>query len=131
MIFDLDHFKNVNDSLGHLGGDQALRSVAAVVKRTLRAEDVLARYGGEEFAIIARGIDVEKAYLFGERVRTTVEAAVIEWNHQPVRVTVSIGAAALSCCGDGAAADGLVAKADERLYEAKRTGRNRTIGAPT
>jgi len=130
LIFDLDHFKKVNDALGHLGGDHVLRSVAAVVKRTLRAEDVLARYGGEEFAIIGRGIDVEKAYLFGERVRTTVEAALIEWNRLPVRVTVSIGAAALSCCGETAGADGLVAKADERLYEAKRAGRNRTIGAP-
>jgi two-component system cell cycle response regulator len=128
LIFDLDHFKKVNDSLGHLGGDHVLCSVAAVVKRTLRAEDVLARYGGEEFAIIARGIDVEKAYRFGERVRTTVESAIIEWNRQRVPVTVSIGTAALSCCGDNVAADALVAKADERLYQAKRSGRNRTVG---
>ncbi len=128
LIFDLDHFKAVNDSLGHLGGDHVLRSVAAAVHHTLRAEDVLARYGGEEFAIIARGIDVDKAYLFGERVRTTVEAAPIEWNLAPVRVTISVGVAALSCCGESGSADGLVAKADERLYRAKRNGRNRTVG---
>jgi two-component system cell cycle response regulator len=63
LLLDIDHFKNVNDTYGHLGGDHVLRSVGGLVKRTLRAEDIFARYGGEEFAIIARGIDVEKAYL--------------------------------------------------------------------
>jgi diguanylate cyclase (GGDEF)-like protein len=102
--------------------------VAALVKKTLRAEDVFARYGGEEFAIIGRGIDVEKAFMFGERVRVIIESARIEFNSQPISVTVSVGAASLACCTDPSP-DGLVAKADERLYAAKRGGRNRTVGA--
>src|SRR5260370_42361082 len=80
LMFDLDHFKKINDTCGHLGGDQVLRTVAALVKKTLRAEDVFARYGGEEFAVIARGIDVERSLLFAERVRTIVESARIEFN---------------------------------------------------
>jgi two-component system cell cycle response regulator len=128
LMFDLDHFKSINDTFGHLGGDHVLRTVAALVKKTLRAEDVFARYGGEEFAIIGRGIDVEKAFMFGERVRVIIESARIEFNSQPISVTVSVGAASLACCTDPSP-DGLVAKADERLYAAKRGGRNRTVGA--
>jgi diguanylate cyclase (GGDEF)-like protein len=130
MLFDLDHFKRVNDSLGHLAGDHVLRAVAALVKRTLRAEDVFARYGGEEFAIIARGTDVEQAWLFAERVRGMVEHAKVEFNGTAIPVTVSIGVASLACCADPSA-DGLIAKADERLYAAKRAGRNRSVGAAT
>jgi two-component system cell cycle response regulator len=128
IIFDLDHFKRVNDSLGHLGGDHVLRSVAGVVKRTLRAEDVFARYGGEEFAVIARGIEVERAYLFAERIRTTVASARIEFNRTNVPIPVSLGVASLACCGDAQGNEALVAKADERLYMAKRDGRNRSVG---
>jgi diguanylate cyclase (GGDEF)-like protein len=128
LMFDLDHFKSINDTFGHLGGDHVLRTVTALVKKTLRAEDVFARYGGEEFAIIARGIDVEKAFMFGERVRVIVEAARIEFNQQQITVRVSVGVASLACCTDPSA-DGIVAKADERLYAAKRSGRNRTVGA--
>jgi len=126
-LFDLDHFKKVNDTYGHLGGDHVLRTVGALVKRTLRVEDVFARYGGEEFAIIARGIDVAKAYLFAERVRVTVEMAKIEFNRLRVPVTISLGVASLLCSGEGATAETLIGKADERLYVAKGTGRNRTV----
>jgi len=127
LLFDLDHFKNVNDTYGHLGGDHVLRTVGGLVKRTLRVEDVFARYGGEEFAIIARGIDVAKAYLFAERIRITVETAKIEFNRLRVSVTISLGVASLLCCGEGATAEMLIGKADERLYLAKGTGRNRTV----
>jgi diguanylate cyclase (GGDEF)-like protein len=128
VLFDLDHFKRVNDSHGHLAGDHVLRSVAGLVKRTLRAEDVFARYGGEEFAVIARGIDVERAYLFAERIRITVANAKIEFNRTNVPITVSVGVASLDCCGDAQGNEALVAKADERLYAAKRAGRNRSVG---
>jgi diguanylate cyclase (GGDEF)-like protein len=128
LMFDLDHFKRVNDSFGHLGGDHVLRTVAALVKKTLRAEDVFARYGGEEFAIIARGIDVDQALLFAERVRGIIETARIEFNQSRIPVTISVGVASLACVTDPTA-DGLVAKADERLYTAKRGGRNRSVGA--
>jgi diguanylate cyclase (GGDEF)-like protein len=129
LMFDIDHFKRVNDTLGHLAGDHVLRDVAGLVKKTLRAEDVFARYGGEEFAVIARGIDVERAFRFGERVRTIVEAARIEFNKTAIPVTVSVGVASIVCCGGDPTGDALIAKADERLYVAKRGGRNRTIGA--
>jgi two-component system, cell cycle response regulator len=128
IIFDLDHFKRVNDSHGHLGGDHVLRSVAGLVKKTLRVEDVFARYGGEEFAVIARGIDVDRAYLFAERIRTTVASARIEFNKTSVPITVSLGVASLDCCGDAQGNEALVAKADERLYAAKGAGRNRSVG---
>ena len=127
LMFDLDLFKRVNDTYGHLGGDHVLRTVGGLVKRTLRVEDVFARYGGEEFAIIARGIDVDKAYLFAERVRITVETAKIEFNRLLVPITVSLGVASLVCCGEKATTEALIGKADERLYVAKGTGRNRTV----
>ena len=129
LLFDLDHFKRVNDTFGHLGGDHVLRTIGGLVKRILRVEDVFARYGGEEFAVIARGIDVGKAYLFAERIRITVETAKIEFNALLVPVTISLGVASLACCGEGATAEAFVGKADERLYVAKGTGRNRTVSA--
>jgi diguanylate cyclase (GGDEF)-like protein len=129
LLFDLDHFKRINDSFGHLGGDHVLRTIGGLVKRTLRVEDIFARYGGEEFAVIARGIDVSKAYLFAERIRITVETAKIEFNRLLVPVTISLGVASLACCGEGATAESLIGKADERLYVAKGTGRNRTVSA--
>jgi diguanylate cyclase (GGDEF)-like protein len=127
LMFDLDHFKRVNDTYGHLGGDHVLRTVGTLVKRTLRVEDVFARYGGEEFAIIARGIDVAKGYLFAERVRITMETAKIEFNGLLVPVSVSLGVASLACCGEAATSEDLIGKADERLYVAKGNGRNRTV----
>jgi two-component system, cell cycle response regulator len=126
-MFDLDHFKKVNDTLGHLGGDHVLRTVGALVKRALRVEDIFARYGGEEFAIIARGIDVSHGYLLAERVRITVETARVDFGGVRVPITVSLGVASLACCAEGAASDTLIAKADERLYVAKGSGRNRTV----
>ena len=127
LMFDLDHFKRVNDTYGHLGGDHVLRTVGTLVKRTLRVEDVFARYGGEEFAIIARGIDVAKGYLFAERVRITMETAKIEFNGLLVPISVSLGVASLACCGEAAKSEDMIGKADERLYAAKGNGRNRTV----
>jgi diguanylate cyclase (GGDEF)-like protein len=127
LMFDLDHFKRISDTYGHLGGDHVLRTVGALAKRTLRVEDVFARYGGEEFAIIARGIDVAKGYLFAERVRITMETARIEFNGLLVPVSVSLGVASLTCCGEAATSEDLIRKADERLYVAKGSGRNRTV----
>ena len=128
LMFDLDHFKRVNDTHGHLGGDHVLRTVAALVKKALRAEDVFARWGGEEFSVIARGIDVDKALRFAERVRTIVEAARIDFNGTRIPVTVSVGVASVTCVADPSP-EALIAKTDERLYAAKRGGRNRSVGA--
>jgi diguanylate cyclase (GGDEF)-like protein len=127
LMIDFDHFKKVNDTLGHLAGDHVLRTVAAVVKRTLRVEDVFSRYGGEEFTIIARGADVEHSQPLAERVRTTVQTATIEYEGTPIPVTISIGIASLACCTREGSVDEMVSIADKRLYLAKEAGRNRCV----
>ena len=129
LIFDIDHFKRVNDTFGHLAGDQVLRDLSSVVRSTLRAEDILARYGGEEFVIVARGIGVEQATLFGERIRGVLEKATLRYEDHAIRVTISVGIASLSCCKAGAGVEQLLALADARLYDAKRAGRNRCVGS--
>ena len=125
LLFDLDHFKAINDTHGHLAGDLVLRMVAATVQKTIRIEDVLARYGGEEFVILVRGIEHDKVAVFGERVRKAVEVLEISHDHMRLKATVSVGAASLAQCGDAPTAETLMLLADERLYRAKDAGRNR------
>jgi two-component system cell cycle response regulator len=129
LLVDLDHFKRVNDTWGHLAGDHVLREASALIKGALRAEDIFARYGGEEFIIVARGIGVDQAFLFAERIRLVMSNASFTFEGQPIRVTISIGVASLTCCPPGAGMRELVELADLRLYEAKRKGRNLTVGA--
>jgi two-component system cell cycle response regulator len=126
LMVDIDHFKKVNDTYGHPGGDVALTNTAAVLGRTLRAEDVLGRYGGEEFSVILRGILLDGAHVVAERLRAMVEASVVTHDGRVIRCTVSIGAASLTCT-DAPAAESLFAVADRRLYAAKRSGRNRVV----
>jgi two-component system cell cycle response regulator len=127
VMFDVDHFKKVNDIHGHLAGDRVLTALATTVSGALRAEDIFARYGGEEFVVVCRGIEIENAVRVGERLRRLIENAVIEYQGLRIPVTISVGVAAYS---DGAdPATDLVAAADKALYEAKRTGRNRVVKA--
>jgi two-component system, cell cycle response regulator len=135
LIFDLDHFKNVNDTYGHLAGDQALRTVSAQVIKLIRAEDVFARYGGEEFVILVRGIDPRNVLFFAERVRRAIEKLVIVYESLRIQATISIGLACLAECrdpasgrparGEHALGEAMLLLADERLYRAKSNGRNR------
>lgn len=125
-LLDIDHFKRVNDSFGHLGGDQVLRGIVKLVASTIRTEDVLCRCGGEEFGIIARGIPAPGAVAMAERVRRIVEAANHPVQSCVTRVTVSIGVAMLAECSASPAA--LASLADQRLYDAKDAGRNRVCG---
>jgi two-component system cell cycle response regulator len=127
ILFDLDHFKKVNDTHGHLAGDVVLRVVAAQVQRTIRTEDVLARYGGEEFVILVRGIPHPNVAHFGERVRKAVERLTVPWEHIQIRATISIGVGSLSELPETAAGDELLHLSDERLYSAKSGGRNRVV----
>jgi two-component system cell cycle response regulator len=126
LIFDIDHFKNINDTFGHLAGDHVLKQMAELVKANIRREDFMARYGGEEFAIILPEIDHSRAMVMGEKVRKLVEAEqfVFEDTHMPT--TVSIGVATVD--DTIAEAAELIKLADTNLYEAKRAGRNRVIG---
>ena len=125
ILFDIDHFKKVNDTHGHLAGDAVLKTIAKRVQNLIRVEDVLARYGGEELAIIARGIPMQGLVALAERVRTAVCATSAQYQNLPIPVSVSVGVAALEECDEHATGDLLVALADERLYRAKREGRNR------
>ncbi len=127
LLIDIDFFKKVNDTYGHLAGDSALKAVAAVLQAELRSEDILARYGGEEFVILLRGVGIEDAIRAAERLRTAVEQTCIPFAGQDIRVTLSVGCAAISCCSEPSP-DVLLELADTRLYRAKRSGRNRVVG---
>ena len=124
LLLDLDHFKRVNDSFGHLAGDAVLTTFARVVQETIRVEDVLTRYGGEEFAVIGRGVDPGNARVLGERIRARVTQTQFESGAERINVTVSIGIAGLP---DLAIRDteALIRSADNALYAAKAAGRDR------
>jgi two-component system, cell cycle response regulator len=124
VLFDLDHFKLINDSFGHPAGDVVLRVVAAQVRKAVRTEDVVARYGGEEFVVLVRGIEHVRVGVLADRIRGCVQRLAIPWESQTLKVTVSVGVASLSECGLTANMEPLVALADERLYRAKAGGRN-------
>jgi diguanylate cyclase (GGDEF)-like protein len=129
ILIDIDHFKQVNDSYGHLAGDEVLREVAALISRLIRAEDVFARYGGEEFVVLARGIDQEKAVRFAERIRGALQRLEIAAEKTVLRVTVSAGVSSLVEIAEAnRSPEALFRLADERLYAAKTTGRNRVAG---
>ncbi|HEX8792307.1 MAG TPA: GGDEF domain-containing protein [Polyangiaceae bacterium] len=130
ILFDLDHFKRVNDTHGHLAGDDVLRDVAALVQRLIRAEDVFARYGGEEFVILVRGIEHVNVGRFAERLRSKVEQLEIAGDRDVLHVTISAGYASLEDLPkEQRTADDLLRTADERLYRSKQAGRNRATGA--
>jgi diguanylate cyclase (GGDEF)-like protein len=130
-LIDIDHFKAVNDSFGHLAGDRALRTVARALSIPLREYDLVGRFGGEEFALLlpqARALD---AYRIAERIRTHIGSMPItvsdDADAEPVRLSISIGVAALGARWDsssGAQLTELLAAADGALYQAKRNGRN-------
>ena len=125
IIFDIDHFKRVNDTFGHLAGDVVLRVVAAQAQKTVRAEDVVARYGGEEFVVIVRGIEHANVCVLADRIRKAVERLTIPWESRTIKTTISLGVASLDEGDLAATVEALVALADERLYRAKAGGRNR------
>jgi two-component system, cell cycle response regulator len=125
LLFDIDHFKKINDRWGHPAGDLVLRRIGAELRAAVRAEDVVARYGGEEFIVLARGIDPAGARAFAERMRSLLARAQIQWEQVLIPVTTSVG---VSHNHSGAAvsdAQRLVASADKALYAAKAAGRNR------
>ena len=128
LMIDIDHFKDVNDTYGHLAGDSVLKDLAAILQKRLRPDDEVARYGGEEFAAILPETPVGGAAKIAEDLRRLVEQHdfVVEGEH--IRVTISIGAAEL---GRGQTMNQFYKAADEALYEAKRGGRNQVRPPPT
>jgi len=121
IMADIDHFKSVNDTHGHLGGDAVLREVAATIKATLRGYDHLGRYGGEEFLVVLSDADEKAAQEVAERIRAAVAAIAVEHEGKTVRTSLSQGVAVFN--GDEAA-EQLIARADTALYTAKEDGRN-------
>lgn len=125
ILLDLDFFKSVNDTHGHLAGDKVLKHTAELIHRTIRSEDVFSRYGGEEFAILSRGIDLAGAEKFAERLRVVIQNTPVTLdNGTQLSITSSIGVASIPNISI-AQQDQLIAFADEALYAAKHGGRNR------
>lgn len=124
LMLDLDHFKKINDTKGHLAGDVVLETIAGVLAKAVRNEDVVARFGGEEFAIILRAIEIDSAQLMAERLRKLVESTQMPSPAESVRATVSIGLAGFPST-PARSLEELVEAADKALYRAKHAGRNR------
>jgi len=129
-LLDLDHFKAVNDSYGHLVGDQVLARVAAVLKKATRQGDIVGRFGGEEFVAFLPGAGLAAVTRFAERVRSALESARIQVDGDiSLTMTVSAGVAAIPTCADSL--NEALRVADDRLYAAKRAGRNRVVSTDT
>jgi len=122
MIFDIDHFKSVNDRFGHAVGDAAIRHVTAQAAHALRGYDGLFRIGGEEFAAIIADAPFEQLQQIGERLRALIESAPMMVNGQPLTITVSVGMA--TCEASDLRWEDILRRADDALYCAKRGGRN-------
>lgn len=123
MLLDLDHFKNINDTYGHAGGDKALTTLSDLLVHYTRANDYAFRYGGEEFMLLLTNIDIEDGYQRAEELRQAVHALKIEHEDLPIRISTSIGIASYPQHGDHANA--LLLAMDDALYQAKHRGRDR------
>ncbi len=121
MVIDIDHFKQVNDTYGHLAGDTVLKHVAQVIQNTVRRSDEVFRYGGEEFVVILSNTKIEGARFIAERVRMAIKNLVIKSREQ-LKITASIGIAATGTTND---VNDTLYHADKALYEAKENGRDK------
>jgi diguanylate cyclase (GGDEF)-like protein len=128
LMLDIDHFKSINDTYGHLTGDAVLKEVTQRIVKAVRGYDSVGRYGGEEFLIVLPGCSREQIDHGAERVRSAVDNGPIVVNESKVSVTVSIGAAVTAVTTHGLISDTeMLAAADSALYRAKEIGRNRTV----
>lgn len=121
FMFDLDHFKKVNDTYGHLAGDTVLQEVARLVKKNIRADDILARYGGEEFIVILPETNKIRAMELADRLRIKISNKSIVHDDDTIKVTASFGVSELKPCTDMTR---IIQDADTMLYKAKLNGRN-------
>lgn len=126
VMFDVDHFKQVNDQFGHLAGDAVLKDLAARIRPRIRREDLFARYGGEEFACVLPSTALPGGIVFGEHLRSIVEERPCLFDQQSIAFTISVGVTTTHR-ETGVDSGGLIKRADENLYAAKRTGRNRVV----
>lgn len=122
LLIDLDHFKQLNDTHGHLAGDQVLRGFARALQGNLRQSDIICRWGGEEFILLLKDTGSSTAYQLAEKIRRQTEQEVFQFNGVNLRITASIGVTELQ---GGDSIDRLIGRADRALYRAKQSGRNR------
>ena len=124
IVFDIDHFKNINDTYGHNAGDAVLKQLTTVVEDNCRDTDMIFRMGGEEFSLLLSKTDIDGALVIAERVRQAIASTTFCYDSQKISVTVSLGVA----CHEGNESRGsLLERADQALYSAKRQGRNQAI----
>ena len=128
LMIDIDHFKKINDSHGHAAGDGAIKRIAEVIGDCIRTTDKAARFGGEEFVVLLREVDQAAAQLLAERIRSAIESSPISYGALTISATVSIGIAVIADA-DRDVQD-MIERADQGLYLAKNTGRNRTLFMP-
>ncbi|MCP4673609.1 MAG: GGDEF domain-containing protein, partial [Desulfobacula sp.] len=121
FIFDLDHFKKINDTYGHLAGDKVLQEISSLVQQNMRTDDIFARYGGEEFIAILPETDKIKAMELADRLRSKIAKKVITYNDDTIKITASFGVAQQDRCAD---MEKIIHDADTMLYKAKLNGRN-------
>lgn len=126
MMMDIDHFKKINDTFGHIAGDHVLREVAAAIRTMVRKEECFARYGGEEFSLVMPEAENDKVLVFAEKIRATVAAKTFVFEDRQIQVTLSIGVQQVS--PESSEVTAFIAAADEKLYRAKNDGRNRVVG---
>lgn len=124
LIMDIDFFKKVNDTYGHLAGDLVLQQIGRLLKQMTRQEDVVARYGGEEFVVMLRSSDEESAYQTAERIRKNVEKFRFEFEGKTIPVTISIGMCTMPQDAAEVTTESMIKTADECLYHSKENGRN-------
>lgn len=127
MMLDLDHFKHINDTWGHQAGDQVLQALGELVQYHQREHDLAFRYGGEEFLLVLPKVNLKSALSVAERLRTQVEALVVEWEGSRILLTVSIGVLVMAAEHLSDQIETYIEKADQNLYQAKERGRNRVV----
>jgi len=130
LMIDVDHFKQLNDTYGHLAGDQALQAIAARLRDNLRENDIIGRFGGEEFVVLLPETGLEQALHVAERLRGAIGAQPVATDEGEVGVSVSIGVASCECARQPLSVEQLLERADDALYVAKRRGRNQIQVAP-
>jgi len=123
MMLDIDHFKSINDTFGHDVGDEVLKMVADIMKKSLRDVDVLGRLGGEEFAVAMPETDLNGAAVIAERIRLAIDLFQLETDAGVIDTKISIGVTTLG--GDIRSVEAMLKQADTLLYKAKQNGRNR------
>lgn len=127
LLLDVDHFKKVNDTWGHSIGDLALKHVTKIMQATLREGDFVARFGGEEFAMLLFSSAPETAEVVAERIRHNIEVSPLVTGDVTVPLTASIGIFNITGTAAGYGCDAILSRADEALYRAKCSGRNRIV----